>query len=116
MRELLDVVDKREVLPPSVDFGLPSQREAVELLVVAQVGKHRLDGGHAPPVLRSPFDTVDVLCAVIEPLVARAHAVVGNERVALHLGERCEVGFAVITGIGRDERVRRGHFGEGVHR
>ena len=44
-----------------------------------------------------------------EPLVAPAHAVVGDERVYLHRGELLQVLFAVISRIGSDERVVREH-------
>ena len=50
MRQLLDVVNQTVQIPLRVHLWLGSQREAVEPLVVPQVGEHRLDDGDAPPV------------------------------------------------------------------
>ena len=48
MRQLLDVVNQAVQIPLRVHLWLGSQREAVEPLVVPQVGEHRLDDGDAP--------------------------------------------------------------------
>ena len=61
MRELLDVVHQGEQLPLPVDLGLPALREAVQPLVVAQVGEHRLHCREAAPVQCSAFGAVDAL-------------------------------------------------------
>jgi hypothetical protein len=45
-------VHKGEQLPLAIDLGLSTQREAIELLVVPQVGEHRLDGREASPAAR----------------------------------------------------------------
>ncbi len=69
MRKLLDVVDQREQLPLPIDLGLPAQGEAVESLVVAQIGEHRFDGCKASSIERSTFGTVDALLHALGVLV-----------------------------------------------
>ncbi len=46
-RQLLDVVYQTIKRPLRIHFGLATQREPVELLVVPDIGKHWLNGGHA---------------------------------------------------------------------
>ena len=47
MRQLLNVVYQAIQCPLRVDLGLHAQGKVVELLVVPDVGKHRLHRGHA---------------------------------------------------------------------
>ena len=54
MRQLLDVVNQAVQMPLRVHLGLRAQREAVQALVVAQIGEHGLDDGDAPPVELRP--------------------------------------------------------------
>jgi len=46
-----------------------------------------------------------VLALILEAFVALAHAVVGDQGVDLLFGQRLEIGFGVVAGIGRIERV-----------
>ena len=50
MRQLLNVVHQTEQMPLCVHLGLSAQREAIQLLVVTQVAKHRLYRGHPLPI------------------------------------------------------------------
>jgi hypothetical protein len=59
MRKLLDIVNQAVQVPLRVHFGQRAQREAVQALVVAQVGKHRLDDGDAPAVELATAAAVD---------------------------------------------------------
>jgi hypothetical protein len=45
MRQLLDVMDEAEELPLRIDFLLSAQREAIEPLVVPDIGEHRFNRG-----------------------------------------------------------------------
>lgn len=58
---LLDVVDQRKQLPLAIDFVLATQGEAIQPFVVADVAKHRLDGGEAAAIVLSALFTVDAL-------------------------------------------------------
>jgi hypothetical protein len=55
MHWLLNVAPQSVHLPLVVNLGLAAQREAVELLVVAQIGEHRLHGGDVSAVSGSAF-------------------------------------------------------------
>ena len=59
MRQLLDVVYQTEELPLRIHFRSPAQREAVEFLVVADVGEDRFHRGEASSVERTPLWAVD---------------------------------------------------------
>ena len=59
--QLLDVVHQGVELPLPVHLGLAAQRQAVELLVVAQVGEHRLDGGESSSIQCPALGAVDAL-------------------------------------------------------
>ena len=59
MRQLLDVVNQAVQVPLRVHFGLRAQGEAIEALVVPQVGEDRLHDGDAPPVEFAPPVAVD---------------------------------------------------------
>ena len=50
MRQLLDVEHHAIELPLRIDFGLTSERKAIESLVVAQIAEYRLDRGNAPGI------------------------------------------------------------------
>ena len=84
-RELLDVVHQAIQVPLCVHLGLPPQGEAVELLVMPQVGKHRLHGGHALAVYLSASWAVDGLLHALGELVRRG-LVPGKERHLPHRG------------------------------
>ena len=47
-----------------------------------------------------------VLALVREALIPFAHLMVSNQRRDLLSGQGREVGFGVVAGIGRDQRVR----------
>ena len=57
--QFLDVVHETVELPLSMHFGAAAQREVIEPLVMPQIGKHRLDGGEALPILRAADVGVD---------------------------------------------------------
>ena len=59
MRQLLDVVHQAVELPLRIDFRSPAQREAIESLVMADVGEDRLDRGEAPAIERAALRAVD---------------------------------------------------------
>lgn len=59
MCQLLNVVHQTVELPLRIHFLLPSEGEAVELLVVADVAEHRFHRGKAASVFRLPFGAVD---------------------------------------------------------
>lgn len=59
VRQFLDVVHQAVELPLRIDLLPAAQREAVEALVVAEVGKHRLHRGEAPPVEGATLRAVD---------------------------------------------------------
>jgi len=59
MRQLLDVVHQAEELPLRIDLLPPAQGEAIQPLVVTQVGKHRLHRGEASAVEPSASFGVD---------------------------------------------------------
>src|SRR5690606_3000633 len=46
-----------------------------------------------------------VLALILKSLVALSHAVVGDQGGGSLRGQGLEVGFGVIAGVGRDERV-----------
>ena len=50
MRQLFDVVNQAIEIPLRVHLGLRSEREAIEVFVMPQVGEHGLDNGDAPAV------------------------------------------------------------------
>jgi len=60
MRQFLDVVHQTVQLPLRIHFLLSPEREAVELLVVAQVAENGFDGGEASAVLASSCRAVYV--------------------------------------------------------
>ena len=57
--QLFDVVNEAVKLPLDVDFAPPTQRKAIEALVMSKVGKDRLDDRESPPVTRSALGAVD---------------------------------------------------------
>ena len=59
MRQLLDVMYQAVELPLRIDLLLPSEGEAVELLVVPDVAEHGFHRGKASPVSRLAFGAVD---------------------------------------------------------
>ena len=59
MRQLLDVVYQAVKFPLRIDLLFPSEGEAVELFVVANVAKYRFHRGKASSVFRLPFRAVD---------------------------------------------------------
>ncbi len=77
MRQLLDVVHQTEELPLRIHLLLPAQREAIQPLVVSEVGKHRFHGGEAPAIEPPASFGVD------RPLHAIAVAQRGAGRLAM---------------------------------
>ena len=73
VREFLDVVHQTIELPLPVDLGSPAQREAIELLVVAQIAEHRLHRREAPAVTRSALGTVNALTHLLRMFKRRAN-------------------------------------------
>ena len=61
LREFLDVVDHAIQVPLRIDLVLPAVVQPSQTLVVADVGKHRLDGAKALAVQQSPAGGVDRL-------------------------------------------------------
>ena len=59
MRQLFDVVNQAIEIPLRVHLGLRSEREAVEVFVMPQVGEYGPDNGDAPAVELSPSVAVD---------------------------------------------------------
>ena len=59
--QLLDIVNHAVKVPLSVDLGMPAQVEATQALVVADVGKHGLDGGDALAIKSATLRGVDRL-------------------------------------------------------
>jgi hypothetical protein len=59
MRQLLDVVYQAVELPLRIHLLLPSEGEAVQLFVVAQVAEHRFHRGKASAIANAAFRTVD---------------------------------------------------------
>ena len=53
---------RSEQFPLTIDFVSTAQGEAIQLLVVAEIAEHRLDGGEATAVLLATFVAVDA-CA-----------------------------------------------------
>ncbi len=89
MRQLLDVVHQGVQLPLAVHLGLAAQGEAVELLVVAQVGEHRLYGGEASAVFGAALFAVDALLHLLGVNVLAgmlAFALAHEEGHLTHLG------------------------------
>ena len=89
MRQLLDVVHQGVQLPLAVHLGLAAQREAVELLVVTQIGEHRLHRGEAPAVFGAALCAVDALLHLLGVNVFAemlAFALAHKEGHLTHLG------------------------------
>ena len=61
MCQFFNVVHETKQFPLRIDFRAPTEREAVEALVVAQVRKHRFDGRKALRVLLAALVGVDAL-------------------------------------------------------
>ncbi len=59
MRQLLDVVHQAVELPLRIHLLLPSEGEAVQLFVVAQIAKHRFHRGKASAIADAAFWAVD---------------------------------------------------------
>ena len=59
MRQLLDIVNQAVQVPLRVYRRLRSQREAIQALVVPQVGEHGFDDRDAPAVEPSSAEAVD---------------------------------------------------------
>ena len=59
MRQLLDVVHQTVELPLRIHLPLLSEREAIQLFVVANVAKYRFHRGKAASVFRLAFRAVD---------------------------------------------------------
>ena len=84
MRQFLDVVYQAVEFPLRIHLRSPSEREAVELLVVPQIAEHRLHGGEALAVLDAPFRAVDAGFHFIG--VALPVFLAPEERYLPHLG------------------------------
>ena len=90
MRQLLDVVNQAVQVPLRVHLRLRSQREAIQALVVPQVGEHRLDDRDAPAVEPSSARAVDGALHAFGA-AKRREAVLVEER---DLADRAALGMA----------------------